>query len=144
MGATGKGSWLTRRADDEVHALPAQEDLAVMYRMNSQSPAIEEAFLRYGIRYQLVGGTREPQREVKERAGLPAGAPLGHGRGLLFEQVVDVPARAIATRASRRSGATRTSANNSMFAAIRPRARARSRASRRRAPQGRPSASSTR
>ena len=38
-----------------------------MYRTNAQSRAIEEAFLRYGIRYQLVGGTRFYQRrEVKD------------------------------------------------------------------------------
>ena len=38
-----------------------------MYRMNAQSRAIEESFLRYGIRYQLVGGTRFYQRrEVKD------------------------------------------------------------------------------
>ena len=42
-------------------------DIAVMYRTNAQSRAIEEAFLRYGIRYQLVGGTRFYQRrEVKD------------------------------------------------------------------------------
>ena len=38
-----------------------------MYRTNAQSRAIEEAFLRYGIRYQLIGGTRFYQRrEVKD------------------------------------------------------------------------------
>ncbi len=38
-----------------------------MYRMNAQSRAIEESFLRYGIRYQLVGGTRfYARREVKD------------------------------------------------------------------------------
>ena len=38
-----------------------------MYRMNAQSRAIEESFLRYGIRYQLVGGTRfYRRREVKD------------------------------------------------------------------------------
>ena len=38
-----------------------------MYRTNAQSRAIEEAFLRYGLRYQLVGGTRFYQRrEVKD------------------------------------------------------------------------------
>ena len=59
-------SILTRRADDEAEQL-ALGDIAVMYRTNAQSRAIEEAFLRYGIRYQLVGGTRFYQRrEVKD------------------------------------------------------------------------------
>ena len=38
-----------------------------MYRTNAQSRALEEAFLRYGLRYQLVGGVRFYQRrEVKD------------------------------------------------------------------------------
>ena len=59
---------LTRRADesDEDRRFRAR-DIAVMYRTNAQSRAIEEAFLRYGLRYQLVGGTRFYQRrEVKD------------------------------------------------------------------------------
>ncbi|MGC8960135.1 MAG: ATP-dependent helicase [Chloroflexia bacterium] len=42
-------------------------DIAVMYRTNAQSRAFEEAFLRYGLRYKLVGGTRFYQRrEVRD------------------------------------------------------------------------------
>ena len=40
---------------------------AVMYRVNAQSRALEEAFMRYGIPYKLVGGTRFYQRrEIKD------------------------------------------------------------------------------
>jgi DNA helicase-2/ATP-dependent DNA helicase PcrA len=42
-------------------------DCAVMYRVNAQSRAFEETFLRYGIPYKLVGGTRFYQRrEIKD------------------------------------------------------------------------------
>jgi DNA helicase-2/ATP-dependent DNA helicase PcrA len=42
-------------------------DIAVMYRTNAQSRVFEEAFLRYGLRYKLVGGTRFYQRrEVRD------------------------------------------------------------------------------
>jgi DNA helicase II / ATP-dependent DNA helicase PcrA len=42
-------------------------DFAVMYRTNAQSRALEEALIREGIRYQLVGGTRfYERREVKD------------------------------------------------------------------------------
>jgi DNA helicase-2/ATP-dependent DNA helicase PcrA len=42
-------------------------DFAVMYRVNAQSRALEEAFIRYGMPYKLVGGTRFYQRrEVKD------------------------------------------------------------------------------
>ena len=40
---------------------------AVMYRTNAQSRAVEEAFMRYGLKYKLVGGTRFYQRrEIKD------------------------------------------------------------------------------
>jgi DNA helicase-2/ATP-dependent DNA helicase PcrA len=63
--------------------------------MNAQSRAIEEAFLRYGIRYQLVGGTRfYSRREVKD-----ALAYLRILRSdtdvVSFERIINVPARAI-------------------------------------------------
>jgi len=42
-------------------------DIAVMYRTNAQSRTFEEAFLRYRLRYKLVGGTRFYQRrEVRD------------------------------------------------------------------------------
>jgi DNA helicase-2/ATP-dependent DNA helicase PcrA len=93
----GKGSLLTRRADDDAGALQAQ-DVAVMYRMNAQSRAIEEAFLRYGIRYQLVGGTRFYQRrEVKD--ALAYLRVLRSDRDVVsFERIANVPARAIGDR----------------------------------------------
>jgi DNA helicase-2/ATP-dependent DNA helicase PcrA len=40
---------------------------AVMYRVNAQSRALEEAFMRYGVSYKLVGGIRFYQRrEIKD------------------------------------------------------------------------------
>ena len=42
-------------------------DIAVMYRTNAQSRALEEAFLRHGVPYRLVGGLRFYERkEVKD------------------------------------------------------------------------------
>jgi len=42
-------------------------DCAVMYRTNAQSRALEEAFIRYGMPYKLVAGTRfYERREVKD------------------------------------------------------------------------------
>jgi DNA helicase-2/ATP-dependent DNA helicase PcrA len=52
----------------EIEKLVSQEliplkDCAVMYRVNAQSRALEETFLRYGVPYKLVGGTRFYQRQ---------------------------------------------------------------------------------
>jgi DNA helicase-2/ATP-dependent DNA helicase PcrA len=56
----------------EVDRLVGQENLkpgdcAVMYRVNAQSRALEEACIRRGMKYRLVGGVRFYQRrEVKD------------------------------------------------------------------------------
>ncbi len=42
-------------------------DCAVMYRTNAQSRALEESFVRYGVPYKLVAGTRfYERREIKD------------------------------------------------------------------------------
>lgn len=42
-------------------------DFAVLYRTNAQSRAIEEIFLRYGLPYKIIGGTRFYDRaEIKD------------------------------------------------------------------------------
>jgi DNA helicase-2/ATP-dependent DNA helicase PcrA len=57
---------------NEIEKLIGQQqmslrDCAVMYRVNAQSRALEESFMRYGVPYRLVGGTRFYQRqEVKD------------------------------------------------------------------------------
>ncbi|MFL5644062.1 MAG: ATP-dependent helicase [Chloroflexota bacterium] len=90
----GRGTTLTRRADDDEARFRAR-DIAVMYRMNAQSRAIEESFLRYGIRYQLVGGTRfYSRREVKD--ALAYLRVLRSDTDVVsFERVINVPARGI-------------------------------------------------
>jgi DNA helicase II / ATP-dependent DNA helicase PcrA len=94
-GRGAGGSFLARRADEGDERRYRLRDIAVMYRTNAQSRAIEEAFLRYGLRYQLVGGTRFYQRrEVKDA--------LAYLRVLrsdtdvaAFERVINVPPRGI-------------------------------------------------
>ncbi len=57
---------------DEVERLVRKEsrrygDCAILYRTNAQSRPLEEAFVRYGLPYRLVGATRfYERREVKD------------------------------------------------------------------------------
>ncbi|HEY4752713.1 MAG TPA: 3'-5' exonuclease, partial [Candidatus Limnocylindrales bacterium] len=95
VGSTGRSAWLTRRADDDEATRFRPRDLAVMYRMNSQSRAIEEAFLRYGIRYQLVGGTRFYQRREVKDALAYLRVLRSDTDVVSFERVINVPARGI-------------------------------------------------
>ena len=90
----GRGTALTRRADDDDARFRAR-DIAVMYRMNAQSRAIEESFLRYGIRYQLVGGTRfYSRREVKDALAYLR-ILRSDTDSVSFERIINVPARGI-------------------------------------------------
>ena len=91
-----RGSALTRRADDG--ATVKLRDIAVLYRTNAQSRAIEEAALRYGIRYQVVGGTRfYSRREVKDALAYLR-VLRSDADSVSFERVINVPSRAIGDR----------------------------------------------
>ncbi len=90
----GRGSVLTRRADDDAERW-GRGDIAVMYRTNAQSRAIEEAFLRYAIRYQLVGGTRFYQRREVKDALAYLRILRSDTDQVSFERILNVPARGI-------------------------------------------------
>jgi len=94
----GRGSVLTRRADDDESSRFRNRDVAVMYRMNAQSRAIEEAFLRYGLRYQLVGGTRFYQRREVKDALAYLRVLRSDTDAVSFERIINVPARGIGDR----------------------------------------------
>ncbi len=73
-------------------------DCAVMYRTNAQSRPLEEALVRRGIPYRLVGGTRfYERREVKD---LLAYLRLVHNPfdSLALLRVLNVPPRGIGER----------------------------------------------
>ncbi len=94
----GRGSLLTRRADEDDDGPYRPGDVAVMYRTNAQSRAIEEALLRFGIPYQVVGGVRFYQRrEVKD--ALAYLRILRSDRDAVsFERILNVPPRHIGER----------------------------------------------
>ncbi|HEX6137819.1 MAG TPA: UvrD-helicase domain-containing protein, partial [Casimicrobiaceae bacterium] len=76
----------------------AHRDFAVMYRTNAQSRAVEEALIKAGIRYQLVGGTRfYERREVKD---VMAYLRLVHNPfdAVAITRVINVPARGIGAK----------------------------------------------
>ncbi len=63
-----EAAFVVRRVQEliETRRIRPQE-IAVMYRTNAQSRALEEAFVRAGLPYRLVGGVRFYQRrEVKD------------------------------------------------------------------------------
>ena len=102
VGGSGRGGltgMLTRRADDEDGALRYGE-IAICYRINAQSRVLEEAFMRFGIPYQLVGGTRfYERREVKDALAYVRLARNAADR-VALERIINVPAWESAKRRS--------------------------------------------
>ena len=73
-------------------------DIAVMYRTNAQSRSLEEAFMRYGIPYKLVGGMRfYERREVKDIIAYLR-IILNPSDDISFLRVINVPLRGIGER----------------------------------------------
>jgi DNA helicase-2/ATP-dependent DNA helicase PcrA len=89
-----RGSVLTRRADDGAGTVKLR-DIAVLYRTNAQSRAIEEACLRYGIRYQVVGGTRFYARKEVKDALAYLRILRSDADSVSFERIINIPARSI-------------------------------------------------
>ena len=94
-------------------------DCAVMYRVNAQSRALEEACLQQGVKYRLVGGTRfYHRREIRD---------LTAYLRLLFNQqddlnlarVVSVPPRGIGAKSMQQLGDWASCHGVPMFDAMR-------------------------
>lgn len=94
-----EGEAVIRRLRDGIDRGTRQyRDYAVLYRTNAQSRSIEEAFIRYGIPYRIVGGVRfYDRKEIKDL--------LAYVRLIFqpedkvsFERIVNVPARSIGAK----------------------------------------------
>ncbi|PID32025.1 hypothetical protein CR970_02650 [Candidatus Saccharibacteria bacterium] len=90
---------IVHRVQNAVQAkFRTYQDFAVLYRTNAQSRALEEAFMRYGVPYRMVGGQRfYDRKEIKD--------VLAYLRLLYqpediasFERIVNVPTRGIGAK----------------------------------------------
>jgi len=84
----------------EVESLVTQEklslkDFAVMYRVNAQSRALEESFVRYGMPYRLIGGTRFYQRQEIRDALAYLRVIRNPNDNLSLMRIINVPGRGI-------------------------------------------------
>ena len=73
-------------------------DMAVMYRVNAQSRALEDTCLRYGVPYQLVGGTKFYQRQEVKDVTAYLRLVANPDDDVAFTRVVNVPPRGIGRR----------------------------------------------
>ncbi len=73
-------------------------DFAILYRTNAQSRSLEEAFLRYGVPYRVVGGVRfYDRKEIKDLLGYIRLIYQPNDR-TSFLRIVNTPTRGVGAR----------------------------------------------
>jgi DNA helicase-2/ATP-dependent DNA helicase PcrA len=75
-----------------------RQEIAVMYRTNAQSRAMEAACNRYGVVYQLVGGTKFYERKEIRDTVAYLRLTVNPSDDAALERIVNVPARGISPR----------------------------------------------
>ncbi len=94
-----EGETIVRRIKYQADSGARQlNDFAVLYRTNAQSRGLEEAFIRYGLAYRIVGGVRFYDR--KEIKDILAYVRLIYQPDDLisFERIANVPARGLGSK----------------------------------------------
>ncbi len=85
------------RLSDTAGVRPA--DIAVFYRTNAQSRSVEEIFVRYGMPYRVVGGTRFYERKEVRDALAYLRALANPDDEVSLRRILNVPKRGIGDRA---------------------------------------------
>ncbi len=99
------GTFEARSEVDEAHFIAMKskdlisegvkpDQIAVLYRANFQSRVLEEAFLAYGVDYQMLGTKFFERKEVKDVVGYIK-ASLNEGSLSDFSRIINIPARGI-------------------------------------------------
>jgi DNA helicase-2/ATP-dependent DNA helicase PcrA len=86
--------WVARESKRALHKGVPAEEIAVLYRTNAQSRALEEAFLHEGIPYKLLGTRFYDRKEVKDVLAWVRLA-LDPGREVDRMRAVQAPSRGI-------------------------------------------------
>lgn len=93
-------------------------EIAIMYRTNAQSRAVEEALITQGLRYYIVGGVRFYERkEVKDTLAYLRLA-LNPFDSVSFGRVLNWPARGIGQRSEDRLNSWAAQLNVPLYAAL--------------------------
>lgn len=98
--ASQEGWWIAQ----EISKLSSEENIpysniAIMYRANAQSRALEDALMRAGLPYQLVGGTKFYERkEVKDVLAYMQSI-VNPNDDINIRRILNVPKRGLGSRA---------------------------------------------
>jgi DNA helicase-2/ATP-dependent DNA helicase PcrA len=104
--------------NNSIEAGRSPKDFAVLYRTNAQSRVLEEAFLRYGLPYRVVGGVRfYDRKEIKDIVAYLRFIYQPDDE-ISFRRIVNVPPRGIGARSLEQLQAWRVSNNLSLAGAL--------------------------
>ncbi len=97
-----EGTRVVERVNALVESGRSRNDIAVLYRTNAQSRALEDAFRRHNVPYQLVGGTRfYERREVRDVVAYLK-AIHNPSDSVALRRTLNVPRRGIGETSARR------------------------------------------
>lgn len=95
----GEASYIGRQIDALVDAGRKASDIAIFYRANAQSRALEDQLIRVGLPYRVVGGTRfYERREVKDAIAYLQ-VLVNPADEINLRRILNVPKRGIGDRA---------------------------------------------
>jgi DNA helicase II / ATP-dependent DNA helicase PcrA len=94
MSGIEEAEYIARTAKKLIADGTAPSAIAVLYRTNFQSRVLEEAFLNYGVAYQLLGTKFFERKEVKDVLSYLRLA-LNPGNSADLSRVINEPARGI-------------------------------------------------
>ena len=106
-----------RQLMDEHGRKPS--DVAVFYRTNAQSRSIEEIFIRVGMPYRVVGGTRFYERKEVRDALAYLRSLANPADDVSLRRILNVPKRGIGDRAESVVDAHATRTGQTFYAALR-------------------------
>ncbi len=87
--------WVAGEIEREVDEGRSRDEIAVFYRTNAQSRVLEDMLVRYGVGYQVIGGTKFYER-AEVRDALAYLALIANPRDAVsFARVVNSPRRGI-------------------------------------------------
>lgn len=91
---TNEADFIAHKAEEIVKKGVSPEEIAVLYRANFQSRALEEAFMKKGLPYQMIGTRFFERKEVKDILSYLRAA-LNPDSTSDLKRIINVPARGI-------------------------------------------------
>ena len=88
----GEAEFIASKAEEFIKNGAQPEEIAVLYRANFQSRVLEEAFMSYGIPYQILGTRFFERKEVKDIVAYLRLA-LNPENLIDFKRIINVPTR---------------------------------------------------